>query len=302
MGLLNDSLGIFFRRQLESIKARSYDVRYADLVYRELIPVTFETPAGATTITYETFDQVGVAKIIQNYAGDLPRADVSGKETTIPVRTIGDAFGYTVQEVASASMAGGVPLQQRKANAARRAIEEKMNDIAFNGDPAHGLNGFFTHPNIPVINATGLWSGLTGAQILDDLNGMATTMVETTLMVEKPNLLLLPVAQYNLIHTSFRVDNTDMSIAKQFIENSPYFTSLDQIRPINQMANVAALGDDDVALMYNRSPDKLEFEIPQDVTFYPEQDRNLETVIPVASRCAGVNVYYPLSLLILRGI
>lgn len=301
MPLLNDSLGVFFKRQLEEVKARSYDVRYADLVYRELIPVTFATPAGATTITYETFDSVGVAKIIQNYAGDLPRADINGKETTIPVRTIGDSFGYTVQEVASAQMAG-TPLQQRKADAARRAIEEKMNDIAFNGAPEHGLNGFFTHPNIPVINATGAWSGLTGAQILADLNGMASTMVETTLMIERPNLLLLPVAQYNLIFTSFRVDNTDMSIAKQFIENSPYFTSTDQIMPINQMANVTAFSGDDVAIMYNRSPDKLEFEIPQDVTFYPTQDRNLETIVPVASRCAGMNVYYPLSLLILRGL
>lgn len=302
MGLLTDSLGIFFARQLESIKARTYDVRYADLVYRELIPVTFETPAGATTITYETFDSVGVAKIIQNYAGDLPRADVTGKETTIPVRTIGDSFGYTVQEIAAASMAGGQPLQQRKADAARRAIEEKMNDIAFNGAPENGLNGFFTHPNIPTTTGNGVWSGLTGAQILEDLNDTVSTMVETTLMVERPNLILLPVAQYNLVFTSFRVDNTDMSIAKQFIENSPYFTSTDQIMPINQMADVAAFSGDDVMIMYNRSPDKLEFEIPQDVTFYPTQDRNLETIVPVASRCAGLNVYYPLSLIILRGI
>ena len=70
---------VFFQRQLEHIKARSYDVRYAELKARTLFPVSNEGGPGVTTITYRTYDQVGAAKIINAYADDLPRADVAGK-------------------------------------------------------------------------------------------------------------------------------------------------------------------------------------------------------------------------------
>ena len=75
----------FFQRQLEHIKAKSYDVRYAELKARMLFPVSNEGGPGITNITYRTYDQVGSAKIINAYADDLPRADVNGIETTIPV-------------------------------------------------------------------------------------------------------------------------------------------------------------------------------------------------------------------------
>ena len=35
---------------------------------------------------------------------------------------------------------------------------------------------------------------------------------------------------------------------------------------------------------------------------YPVQVKNLETVIPCESRCAGLMIYYPLSMLLAKGI
>ena len=138
---------IFFARQLEFVKAKTFDVRYAALKARTLIPVTNAAGPGAATITYEQHDQVGIAKIIASYGDDLPRADIKGREFTGRVRSLADAYGYNLQEIREAQMAGK-PLQQRKADSARRAVLQLENTIGFFGNTEHSLVGFFNNPNI----------------------------------------------------------------------------------------------------------------------------------------------------------
>src|SRR6185437_1507332 len=132
---------IFFVRQLTYIKSKTYDVEYPELRARQLIPVSMEAGEGAQSIVYHQFDMLGTAKIISNYAKDLPRVDVKAKEFTANVRSLGASYGYSLQDIRSAKMAG-VPLEQRKANAAKRAILQTEDAIAFSGDTDNGLGGF----------------------------------------------------------------------------------------------------------------------------------------------------------------
>ena len=74
---------IFFEKELESLKSRSFDRKFKQLKARDLIPVSRDADAGAETITYQQFDQVGMAKLIASYADDLPRADVKRKNLSI---------------------------------------------------------------------------------------------------------------------------------------------------------------------------------------------------------------------------
>jgi len=147
-GFIDADGAVFFQRQLEHIKARSYDVLYAALKARELFPVSNEAGPGVTNITYRTYDQAGAAKIINAYADDLPRADVAGKETTIPVRSVGISYGYNLDEIQSSQLTG-LGLDQRRANAARRSVEQIVNDVAYFGDATSGMPGLFDNPNIP---------------------------------------------------------------------------------------------------------------------------------------------------------
>jgi len=80
-GRLDTNESIFFARQLEYIKGKTYDIKRPQLNALKLIPVSTETPEGASTITYRQYDTVGMAKVIANYSNDLPRADVKGKES-----------------------------------------------------------------------------------------------------------------------------------------------------------------------------------------------------------------------------
>lgn len=306
-GIVDADGAFFFQRQLELIKARSYDVRYAELKARQLFPVSNEGGPGITSITYRTYDMAGAAKIINAYADDLPRADVAGKETTIPVRSVGISYGYNLDEI-QASQLTGAALDQRRANAARRSNEQVVNDVAFYGDAESGLPGLFSNPNIPtgaVVNpGSGTeWVNKTPDEILFDVNDLFADIFETTKMVEQGNTLLLPPNQWSYIMSTPRSSNSDTTIAQYLVQNSPYLNSLEDLIPVNECAAANnPLLSTDAMVAYDRSPDKLQLEIPVELEMLPVQQKNLEFVVPGRSRLGGLNIYYPLSLAIGTGI
>jgi hypothetical protein len=313
-----ESSSMFFARQLEHVKGQAYDVIRAPLRAFELLPVSSEAEAGAESIVYNQFDMTGIAKVIANYADDLPRADVKGKQFVARVKSIGNAYGYSVQEVRNAQMAGR-NLEQRKANAAARAQREAWNKIAFFGDDANGLQGWLTNTNIPssaVVDDGGKALGEAGGdtefdkktpeQILRDLNDLANTIVEDTHGAEQPNTVALPIKQYTKIASTRAADGTDTTILEYFIQNNPF---IERVEWANELAS-SQLDDNldsnpftgDIMIAYNNDPDKLTLEMPQMFEQFPVQERNLAFVVPCHSRIAGVIVYYPLSMRIAEGI
>ena len=297
---------MFFQRQLEQILAKTYEVQYADLPWRNLFPVSTEVNPGADTITYHVMDRVGVAKIIGAYAKDLPRADAFSKEVKSSVKGIGVAFGYNTQELRAAKMLN-VPLEQRKANSAARATEELFNSIAFDGDADTGLPGFLSNPNITVTtvpNGAGgnpEWSTKTPDEILFDINALFEGIFTLTLMKERPDTLLLPPAQYSYIVSTPRSANSDTTILQYVVNNSPYIASAANIIPVNQMTGSGA-GSTDQMAAYTRSPEKLQAQVPMEQMFLPVQRKGLEFEIPSEARTGGVVIYYPLSVALANSI
>lgn len=296
----------FFARELEYIKARTYDVEYPELKAMQLIPVSTEAGPGAESITYHQYDQLGVAQIIANYAQDLPRADIKGKEFTTPVRSLGTSYGYSLQEIRAAQFAGK-NLEQRKANAARRAVEQKMNKIAWFGSDEYGLQGFLTNPNVTraAVPADGtgastLWENKTPDQILRDMNELVNGIVDLTNGVEMPNTLLMPIKQYTLISTRARSATSDTTIMEFFLRNNPMITSIEWVNELKGASQLTP--GQDIMVAYDRNPDKLTFEVPQMYEQFAAQERGLEFVVPAHARVSSVLVYYPLAVAIGEGI
>lgn len=293
-GKLNQDAGetIFFARELDAIKAKSYDVKYAPYTAFDAMPVEFSANAGAETITYYQYDGVGMAKIIANYADDLPRADVNGKPFTSPVKSIGNSYGYNIQEIRAAAM-GGKPLQQMKANRARMANDAEVNRIAWKGDAASGLQGLLTHPNIPSYTIPGgkTWNNVTGDEAIDALNGMVQSMIASTGGVEMPDTVAMPPALKAKL-ASMRLSGENYTVLKFWLENNGYVS--------NVIACPELAGADngkDVVIVYRKSPDVFTLEIPAAYEQLPPEARNLEFVVNCHSRCGGVIVYYPLALI-----
>ena len=306
-GLFDADGAVFLQRQLEHIKAKSYEVQYPELKARSMFAVNNEGGPGITSITYRVYDQVGSAAIINAYAKDLPRVDIKAREVTIPVRSVADAYGYSVDEINSAALVG-MPLDARKAQAGIRAAEQTVNSVAFFGDAESGMPGFFDNPNIPKAAVVNPGSGTefvnkTADQILFDINDLCADVFELTNGVEQINKLALPPGQWAHIMQTPRATNSDTSIAKYVAANSPFLNSVEDIVWLNECdADHNPTLSTDAMVAYNNAPDKIQLEIPHEFEWFPAQPKGLEFEIPGRLRLAGLNIYTPLSCAIGTGI
>ena len=296
-GRLDAAESAFIGRELEEIRSKTYDIKYPNLIGRVLIPVNNAIDPGVEVITYKQFDMVGAAVIIANYADDLPRSDVRCKSFSSSPRDLGSSYGYSYQEAKAAAYTG-LPLDARKAAAARRSIEQLIDRIAKTGDAGNNLLGFLNQPNTSLYTvpngASGFpdWARKTPDEVLKDINGIINGIVASTQEVEIPDTLLLPVTQYTYITSTPRSANSDTTIAEYALNNNPY---LKEIIPWNVLKG-AGVGPSDRMVAYRKDPDALELIIPQEFEQLPPEKRGLEMLTDCVARCGGVVVYYPLSI------
>ena len=303
-----EDASVFFARELDHVKAQSYDVEYPELTALHLFPQTSEADPGAETITYYTYDKTGLAKIIDNYSTDLPRADVTGKPSFAKIKSIGDSYGYSAQEMRASRLAGK-SLDARKGESARYQIDALTNKIAWCGDEESGLMGVLSEgQNIPMYAITAgkdsnktSWLEKTADEILADVNGMARQVAKITKNVERPDTLCVPADVFMDISTR-RIPDTDTTILKFLLDNQPY---IKKIIPAPELqadnVDVNSYGKN-LLVLYTDDPDKMAFEEPMPFYQHPAQNKNLEVEVPCESRVAGLMLYYPLSALIVAGV
>ena len=307
-----EDASVFFARELDHVKAQSYDVEYPELTALHLFPQSSEADPGAETITYYTYDKTGLAKIIDNYSTDLPRADVTGKPSYAKIKSIGDSYGYSAQEMRASRLAGK-SLDARKGESARYQIDYLNNKIAWNGDEETGLRGVLSKDNdVPLyVPATGAksstkWADKTEDEILADITGMLKQVARTTKKVEKPDTLALPSEAYIEIQNR-RIESTATTVLKYVqdnIKDIARIVSCPELDPDSVDTNPYAAESDGkgVALLFKNDPRKFTIENPLSFMQYPVQPEGLEMVVPCEARTAGAIIYYPMSMLIATGI
>lgn len=101
-----EDASVYFARELDFVKVKTYDKVFPELTALKMFPVTHEVPEGAESVTYYGYEPTGLAKIIGNYATDLPRADVKGQPKTALVKGLGASYGYSVQDMRASKLAG----------------------------------------------------------------------------------------------------------------------------------------------------------------------------------------------------
>lgn len=301
-----EDASIFFARELDYIKAQSYDKVYPEFTALNHFPITHEVPEGAETMTYYSYEKTGLAAIISNYATDLPRADVKGEPTTATIKSIGDSYGYSVQDMRASRMAGK-SLDTRRGDAARYAIDRKTNEIAFAGDKKHKLMGMLSEDNdipvytLSVVDGKTSWIDKSADEILEDINKMFAYQAKITHDVERADTLAIPPATFIDISTR-QIPNTGYTVKKFLMENAPYLKEIVSAPELDGSNKDTNPYGDNVALLYTNSEEKFSLEIPMAFYQYPLQNRNLEVVIPCEERVGGIVMYYPLSALIAVGI
>lgn len=284
----------FFKKQLEYVKSQTFDVKERPNKALSIFPVSTDAGPAATEITWRSFTRVGMAKMVADYATDFPLVDVYGVENSVKPKGIGAGYHYSIEEIRRAQMAG-LPLETRRAETARRAIEDKIDTIAWNGDSATGLNGFINYPGISQYTVTSgtsgskLWSAKTSDEILKDMNGLVNFVVEATNGIEIPDTMLLPLAQYNLINQKRLGDGSDETVLSYFLKTNQY------IKTINWVVELKGAGasSGDRAMVFVNDASHLTLELPLAFEAYEADKEGMQYKIPCYAKCAGIICYYP---------
>ncbi len=301
---------IFFARELEHIEETMFEFDLKVLKHRAYIPVDNTPDPGADTVTYRLFEKIGIAAIINNFANDLPSADVLGSEFRAPVRSIATSIRFSTHDLRRARMAD-VPLDSMKAASAQRAVDERESAIAWNGDADSGLPGLLTNANIPLISAAAAagggnapeWDGpdKTPDETIQDVSTAVATVRKTTKGARSVDTLLLPIDQYNKIANTPRSIHSDITVL-QWISRPGNAFNISAVDWVNEFDTPGGLFSGDIALFYERNPQVLSQRITMERVILPMQQRNLEFVIPVEARNGGVVVRYPLACLFMDDI
>lgn len=292
---------VLFARQLEAIESKLYEVKRRQLKYLPLLPQSSEPGPGAQKITYYLYDKIGAAKIIANPADDLPRVDIFATRHEGSIHPGGASFGYSTRELREAAFSN-VPLDMMKVSAARRAMEELENRIAWNGDSTYGLLGLFSNPNVPqeevALNealTSRLWADKSADEIIDDVSDLLSSIRTVTRQVHQADVLLLPIAQYELIRRKRIGGLLPHMTVYQYLLDPENGQGLSAIEAVPELEG-AGEGGTDMMLAYENDSDVLENRIPMPMTMLPVQYRNLQLIFNLESEIGGVVVRYPLAI------
>ncbi len=295
---LDAAESIFFDRELQSLKTRTYERLLPAQKSRQFIPTDEGIPSGAMSFRWQEFDEVGKAKIIASYADDLPMVEVEGTEHVGKIRSIGVGYGYSLQEVRAAAFAG-TPLNERRAMAARTADELLIDEILAVGDADNDLPGFLNASSVPVYDAingtagTTPWSTKTAAEIRDDINTIVAATIDATNGVEVgPFDLLLPPEQFTLVAQMQNSTSSDVTIMEFLLSANPFIRSIDSWHRLKLAATGGSL---DRGMIYTRDPGKVEAIVPQEFEQLEPQQTNLAWKVPTHARVGGTIFHFPLS-------
>jgi hypothetical protein len=284
---LDEAEGAFFERDLETVEAEIEKIDYPEYKARTLIPVDGNYNAGTESIVYYVSDRIGTAKIVANNGSDYPRVDVFLKEYKSTVKSGGDSYGYTYQDIRAAQMANR-SLDSMKAEAAQAAYRKLEDDIAWDGDEEYGLQGFLDFDIIPEVTlladgdgASKTWASKTADQILRDLHALDDAPWINTKEIEKPDTMLLPLDQYRLVN-SLRIPDTDITVAEFFLKTS-------NVKSIVPLSRLKGLDDGkDVAIVYTRDPRKVKMALVMEYMTHNPIEEVGEFVVAGEGRTGGI--------------
>lgn len=280
-----------FARQLETVRNQMYKIKYSELKGRQFVPFSEEFGMETEYVTFRVWDGTTLTMLVSNYATDFPLVAQSAKEYTVRFHEFGNSYGYNLLELRRAAKLG---VSLKLDGQARKGHELAFDDeIAF-GVPQLKTFGLLNNPNVPVVTTTGgTWASATGLAKLKDLNDIVTTQMVNTDEVEKGDTLLMSVAAYRNIATSY-VDagaTNQSTVLEAFKAQNPGIT----VATWNKLATAGATGGGRM-VFYRRSSEILEFLVGKEFEVQPAVQQGMMIQFPCISRAAGVSIYYPMGV------
>ena len=291
----DDQSTVFVRNLVEQTLTKLYERKFekARWLNDGLVPISTEVNEGADTFGYQEIGDLGEADIISEAATDFPMADIEGDYTIHKTHPVGTSFRYTTHDVRKARLQGRFDIVARKSAAARRVWDKKIDDLIIYGSKKHGFDGLSNAKNIRVDNlTTGDWATATAAQILADLDGVYSDIVNTTDGNEVPDTFVMPIAIYRRLSTLNWGTASDISILDYLKKAFPEIKRW----AWNPKLSTAAADGTDAAMLYTNSAESLTVQIPMPLRPLAPEQRGATFVVNLESRYGGLMVPMPLGI------
>ena len=317
----------FFLRDLTEVMGRTFDVKYPDLKARQILPVFTGVDPGAESYVWRQYDRVMGAKVIDSYGADLPAVEVIAREFQSRCLSLGTSYSYSIQDLRKSSMAGGIPLETRKAMVARRAMEQAFEQIAWFGvaqvpgtsigqalqfvpsvpntnDPL-ACYGFANFPGLTVNTTTNNWlsAATSVGTIVSDFNALQLAVINASKGVHTPDSIVFPLSIWSQLSTTPRstafTGDTILTYLKglnPWLKNV-YWTPMLETAGLKQDGSTPGPR----IMLFERNEENVQLVVPQEFEQLPPQMVNLSFKIPCHMRVGGIRVSYPKSIIALDG-
>ena len=137
-------------RLFNQIINETYGLERESLDALSFIPPQAGIGQWLRTWTYKVLSEMGIAKLISDYAEDLPPVSRALELKTNEIREYGVSYGYSEFELMQ-WLTAGIDLSRDEAETARRKIDEKVDEVLFVGDKDANTTGFLNNANVPMV-------------------------------------------------------------------------------------------------------------------------------------------------------
>lgn len=240
-----------------------YNVTWAD----DIDAITVAMGEESTSFIKQSFGAVGSGKAtgkpwLNTNSNTLPGVSIDGERLVKPLRPCGMEISVTEFEAARAQLTGR-PIDAQKIEALNAHYQLGVDEQVYIGDDELGVKGLVNQPSsvISTANAAnGAFSGNTAAEIIADLQETLRQAWENTAYNVVPTDLLLPPAQFALIHTK-QMDSINETVASYFtrtcLATQRNGTPI-KIRPCKRLVGIGA-GNTDRMVAYSRKKEFVRF-------------------------------------------
>lgn len=241
MVFVNDGVkeaGTFLARSLEQHIPQLYEKKYPRLWAEEgmYLPAVGDLEEGAREVIETTVNQVGEALISADGADDVPLVDVSMDEFPFKATCISAGIKYSIPEL-KAAMRANQDIKTTRLNGLGKALAERIHKLAVFGSSKHGMNGFFAHPRINLVNSSydADGSGVTAQDHIDFISDNLIKVESDSNLTEGIETILVPAKLYNVWAKTI-LPSTNQNIIRHVLENfgTEAGGTLRQIKKVNE--------------------------------------------------------------------
>lgn len=296
---------------LTAVALDAVRVDYPELIFRQLAPLQDGLSPGTESYRWDELDYRGMAKIIENYADDLPDVSAFIKTNTGVIRSIGDSFQYTKQDIRRVMEARRQGRQTETLDVdrvvyAREVMERKKDQIAAYGDTLSQLPGILKNTNITLLTASTPGSGSSkkwtgghkiGTEVLKDLRTLVSTVRTQSKGIHTINTIVMPIEELEAISVMplITASENQVTVLQQFLASQTAMGRPVRILTWNRSATADAAGTGPRVLAYEANARNLRLVEPVDFEAEAPQRVSLSFKIPCESRFGSIYWKRPLS-------